>query len=50
MPPALLVAAFQHNTMMSKNNYRLCQRMQHTNKKNADPAEALRHKRRSLRQ
>ena len=35
--------------MMSKKNYRLYQRMQHSNKKKTDASEALRQKRRKLR-
>ena len=36
--------------IMSKKNYRLCQRMQHSNKKKkAGASEALRQKRRKLR-
>ena len=35
--------------IMSKKNYRLYQRMQHSNKKKTDASEALRQKRRKLR-
>ena len=34
--------------IMSKKNYRLCQRVQHSNKKKADASDALRQKRRKL--
>ena len=34
---------------MSKKSYRLCQRVQHSNKKKAGASEALRQKRRKLR-
>ena len=36
-------------TMMNEKSYRLCQRMQHSNKKKAGASEALRQKRRKLR-
>ena len=35
--------------IMNEKSYRLCQRMQHSNKKKADASDTLRQKRRKLR-
>ena len=35
--------------IMNEKSYRLCQRMQHSNKKKADASDALRQKRQKLR-